>query len=428
MKNQIIHGDALTAAQSLPDQSVHCIVTSPPYFALRAYHGEQAQAWPAVDYSPMTGVPPIHVPAITCPLGLEPDPAAYVGHIVLIFRELWRILRDDGIAWLNLGDTYAGSGGAGGDYMAGGLRDGQPKYRSEYRPTAGSGPAAAPGLKHKDLIGIPSRAVLALQADGWTWRQLVIWHKPNGMPESAQDRPHRNHEAIYMLTKSRRYYYDPAAVKLTGTGRDGTKIYRPEADGRIIKRENPHSGLVNGTNGAHGRHRRSVWTIATVPYKAAHFATWPPNLIRPMILASTSARGVCPACGGPWQRQAERVRDSLTVEERHGRQGHNGKPPQQSGNYWPGPVSRPTDDWAPTCECKAGEPEPATVYDPFMGSGTTAATAIELGRHYLGSEISAEYIALAQERIALAQPPLIPAGLEITSKDEEDSYTQLGLI
>jgi DNA modification methylase len=238
-------------------------VTSPPYFGLRDY-GCAGQ------------------------IGLESTPDAYVAELVAVFRECKRILRDDGTLWVNIGDSYAGSGGAGGDYSKGGLKEGQPKWKSNLD-------AQAAGLKSKDLIGIPWMLAFALRADGWYLRQDIIWHKPNPMPESVRDRCTKAHEYLFLLSKAPRYYYDADEM-------------REEAihSGRVVKASDPASAK-NGQKGKFGatalgftqhdtavgetRNRRDVWTVATKPYKEAHFATFPPDLIRPCIRAGCPAGG-----------------------------------------------------------------------------------------------------------------------------------------
>jgi len=236
----------------LASQSVQMVATSPPYYSLRDY-GVEGQ------------------------IGQETTPAAYVENLVNVFREVWRVLKADGVLWLNLGDSYNGSGGAGGDYAPGGLKDGQPKYKG----------ARVDGLKPKDLIGIPWRVAFALQADGWYLRSDVIWSKPNPMPESVTDRPTKAHEYVFLLSKSQKYFYDADAVKEiakpddTVRDRDTTKLNN--TPGRKIM-----MGLK--TNHYEYRNRRSVWEVATSPYSGAHFATWPPALVEPMIKAG-SRRG-----------------------------------------------------------------------------------------------------------------------------------------
>lgn len=242
----------------LASQSVQMVATSPPYYSLRDY-GVEGQ------------------------IGQETTPAAYVENLVNVFREVWRVLKADGVLWLNLGDSYNGSGGAGGDYAPGGLKDGQPKYKG----------ARVDGLKPKDLIGIPWRVAFALQASGWYLRSDVIWSKPNPMPESVTDRPTKAHEYVFLLSKSQKYFYDADAVKEDfksepSARKDSTSI-------RAYQNKALKTGVLYSDNNRvcyseNGRNRRSVWEVATSPYSGAHFATWPPALVEPMIKAG-SRRG-----------------------------------------------------------------------------------------------------------------------------------------
>jgi len=222
-------------------------------------------------------------------IGLEQTPAEYVNDIVQVFREVWRILRDDGTVWLNLGDSYNGSGGAGGDYIEGGLKEGQPKYPGRH----------INNLKLKDLIGIPWMVAFALRDDGWWLRQDIIWHKPNPMPESVKDRCTKAHEYIFLLSKSPRYYYDyeavlePVSDKSLKRAEYGWDCDRPSTKNASLGGDGIHTEKMGErfVNPA-GRNRRSVWTIPTSPYRGAHYATFPPKLIEPMILAGCPAGGI----------------------------------------------------------------------------------------------------------------------------------------
>lgn len=203
MTIRLLEGDALHHLAALDEASVHCIVTSPPYFALRDY-GVPPSTWPEIDYAPLAGLPPVTVPAMTCALGLEKDPLHFIGHLVHLFRLAARVLRPDGTLWLNLGDSVASSGGVG----AGGT--GRPgRSRASLNPC---GSTASGLLIPKNLIGIPWRAALALQADGWILRQDIIWHKKTPMPETTKDRPTKAHEYLFLLARQRFYYYDAAAI------------------------------------------------------------------------------------------------------------------------------------------------------------------------------------------------------------------------
>lgn len=316
--NTIQNADCLTGLRAMPDNSVNCCVTSPPYFGLRDY-GHDGQ------------------------IGLEETPDAYVAKVVEVFREVRRVLRDDGTCWLNLGDSYAGSSNTGGTKSIQGTakRIGA-MNRHNRKPTD--------GLKPKDLIGIPWMVAFALRADGWYLRQDIIWHKPNPMPESVTDRCTKAHEYIFLLTKSERYWYDANAIKDSGKDpgddlrrqmaskqehksspdekRNGI---RPRPFGKAGGNRNSDEGRVYEGNADGMANKRSVWSVTTKPFSEAHFATFPEDLIVPCILA--------------------------------------------------------------------GCPEGGLVLDPFMGSGTTAFVASKLGRNYYGFEINPEYIEIQKRRL-----------------------------
>jgi DNA modification methylase len=313
-------GDVIAGLREMPDGLAQTCVTSPPYWGLRDY-GADGQ------------------------IGLEDSPDAFVERLVEVFREVRRVLRDDGTLWLNLGDSYAAA--RGGSYqpaetLAGGISgktaDGSRTNRGRgdgYQPSRN---ADAFGLKHKDLVGIPWRVAFALQADGWYLRSDIIWHKPNPMPESVTDRPTKSHEYVFLLSKSSRYYYAAEAIREDakdwsnggpGTGIIPTHHYGPKNGGN-----NGLSQLASRYKSGKqqsGRNARSVWTIATKPYAEAHFATFPTELPERCIKAG----------------------------------------------------SRPGD----------------TVLDPFMGSGTTAWVARHLGRQAVGCELNAEYLDIAARRL-----------------------------
>lgn len=267
----------------IDDKSVQCVVTSPPYFGLRKYDGAQDVEWSEVSYSPMPGLPPLTVPAMTCPLGNEPTIEAYIGHLILCAREWRRVMADDGVCWVNLGDSYNGSGKGGnpeGSKWKGfvGNKDREKAAKSSGKENYGVPP--------KNLLLIPARFALAMQADGWILRSEVIWHKPNPMPESVTDRPTKAHEQIYLFSKQEKYFYDADAVREPMVTADGL--------GGVFNRQSKHSVIGNQANGqSHrvsgdkGRNLRSVWTIATQPYSAAHFACFPPALVEPMIKAGS---------------------------------------------------------------------------------------------------------------------------------------------
>ena len=259
---RILHGDCREVLRTLADGSVNCCVTSPPYFGLRDY-GNAAQ------------------------IGLESTPAEYVEQMVAVFREVRRVLRDDGTLWLNLGDSYAANRGY---QVPSTLMNGDATNAAQ--AGAGQGMRAAEfGLKPKDLIGIPWRVAFALQADGWYLRQDIIWAKPNPMPESVRDRCTKAHEYVCLMSKSERYHCDMAAIAEPAIYPEGPGNVKPTkgaglGDERMRTREGVHNIGANET-----RNKRSVWTIATKPFSEAHFATMAPEL------AETCIKAGCPEGG-----------------------------------------------------------------------------------------------------------------------------------
>lgn len=309
---RLITGDCRAILRDLPANSVHCCVTSPPYFGLRDY-GVDGQ------------------------IGLEQTPNEYVAQLVDVFREVRRVLRDDGTLWLNLGDSYAastrslGRNDAGRNFTGGGGN----KAGSGNPGRQGRVPVSMSGLKPKDLIGIPWRVAFALQADGWHLRQDIIWHKPNPMPESVRDRCTKAHEYVFLLSKSPRYYFDSEAIKEPAAGGSSKGNGKRLAEQSIIRTGGIISGgtarSTLGTSASGARNRRSVWTVSTKPFKEAHFATFPVALIEPCILA--------------------------------------------------------------------GCPDGGTVLDPFGGAGTTGLVAAGAGRRAILIELNPEYVAIARKRL-----------------------------
>jgi DNA modification methylase len=246
----IICGDALTELRKLPDESVHCCVTSPPYWGLRDY-------------------------GVAGQFGLEKTPEEYVAKMVEVFREVRRVMRKDGTLWLNLGDSYA----ANRSYQV---------PDSKWSDVGNSKSSTVPiGLKPKDLVGIPWRVAFALQADVWYLRSDIIWAKPNPMPESVRDRPTKAHEYLFLMAKSERYYYDAEAVREPGAEPGRQRNDRMGGASGHIVRHSP-GGMMGASS---SRNLRSVWTITTQPYPEAHFATYPPKLIEPCILAGCPEGG-----------------------------------------------------------------------------------------------------------------------------------------
>lgn len=372
---------------SLPDKSVHCIVTSPPYYGLRAYAGEQDIEWPAMDYKPMPGLLPMPVYRMTCALGAEPTPEAFIGHLILVMREMWRVLRDDGTAFINLGDSYATGQKGGiksheGDKSftnKGGL--GIPKVKLDH------------GLKDKDLMLIPYRFALAAQADGWYVRSDIIWHKRAPMPESVTDRCTKAHEYIYMLAKQESYFFDNVAIQEESTGQKGKAAsFKRETKDHVIPNQlfAQHRANREDTEDTGTRNRRSVWSLTPSSFPGAHFATFPIELPLTCIKAGTSEHGVCEKCGAPWEREIEKESSGSHLGKVAGDNGVlRNDLAKHAGRI--GETQSITTGWAPTCTCFAAI-IPATVADFFNGSGTTGRAALQLNRSYVGVDISKDYL------------------------------------
>jgi DNA modification methylase len=364
MSVRILQGDCRELLATLPDESVHCVVTSPPYWGLRDY-------------------------GVTGQLGLEPTPEAHVAAMVAVFREVRRVLRKDGTLWLNYGDCYASSVNG---RKAEDIENDDRTFRDKPFSTA------VGGLKPKDLVGMPWRVAFALQADGWWLRQDIIWAKPNPMPESVRDRCTKAHEYIFMLTKSPRYYYDAEAIA-------EELAVEPHAPGnkKLDASRNDHDQMAKmwGANGT--RNKRSVWTVATAPFKEAHFATFPPELIEPCIKAGTSEKGCCGRCGAPWARVVERT--LATVKAPASGYGH-GAGRNDGGRSELVGAGVETLGWQPSCSCderltgiEKPSNVPCTVLDPFGGAGTTGLVADRLGRNAVLCELNPEYAGMAKRRI-----------------------------
>ena len=393
---RLYHGDALGVLATLPPRSVQTCVTSPPYWGLRDYgtgswtggsadcdHTRQSavsRASSGLDGATTTqggvyayGDKCGHCGArrVDDQLGLEATPDAYVERLVLVMREVWRVLRADGTLFLNLGDSYAGSASQGGP-------------SEKQQSNAGSWHDAArpmpPGLKPKDLCGIPWRVAFALQADGWYLRSDIIWAKPNPMPESVTDRPTKAHEYVFLLAKQPRYYWDADAIRETAIheGRVRRATGGDSKNGRAPDEVNDRrtaTGFTTHDTTVSGRNARSVWEIATQPSPEAHFATYPEALVRRCILAGTSEVGQCIECGSPWRRV-----------------------PRDGSDAWRG--SGPRQEYRgfePSCAHGAPSVD-QIVLDPFVGSGTTALVARKHGRRAIGIDLSEEYLRIAARR------------------------------
>lgn len=407
----ILVGDVRERLSDLATASAQCCVTSPPFWGLRDY-GQDGQ------------------------LGLEATPEEYVANMVEVFCEVRRVLRDDGTLWLNLGDSYASAWACARRNVvgAGSLESGK---RAD-RPNR-----LVSGLKEKDLVGIPWMVAFALRAEGWYLRRDIIWSKPNPMPESVTDRPTSAHEYLFLFTKSgsptfwthrdsggsrrrpepdyrwvhpntgeesaepkpkpwRRinlwrshdYFYDADAIRETASN-----AHRKPPAG-WASGDTPHDAVL-------GRNKRSVWEIATRPYPDAHFATFPPDLPKPCILAGTPPMS-CGKCGSPWRRVIEREAAERKVgpktqarqEEAEARGLGDGLRTGFSGcaDGSTAPMIR-TIGWEPTCE-HDDDSGRALVLDPFSGAATVGLVAVQLGRDYIGIELNPEYVRIGEDRIA----------------------------
>ena len=452
---ELLQGDCLQQLATLPESSVQCCVTSPPYWGLRDYG---TATWDGGDAkcdhlgpprmsdkttlshpelkprSQILAEPSRNVPTpyaricgkcgakrVDVQLGLEATPDEYVANMVAVFREVRRVLRDDGTLWLNLGDSYSGVAGSSIN---------KERSKTINFATLPKRKDLEGGLKHKDLAGIPWRVAFALQADGWWLRQDIIWHKPNPMPESVTDRCTKSHEYIFLLTKSARYYYDNEAVKERGVMAAG------DSAGSMQRDTQETHGLGGGNsginlakqklaaelqeNGYSMRNKRSVWTVTTKPFRGAHFATFPPDLIEPCILAGSAAK-CCAVCYAPWERVVEQ---GLPAPEPAHRNPTKRLEPGQAGNAdagnmgfrasklsgqemskWKAENPDRTVGWEPRCEC-GGETQPSMVLDPFSGAGTTGVVAVQHGRRYIGIELNPEYLEMSRKRIQLVRDSL----------------------
>lgn len=411
---RVIVGDVIDGLRTLPDNSVQCCVTSPPYWGLRDY-GVDGQ------------------------IGLEPTPKDFTDKMVEVFEEVRRVLRPDGTCWVNIGDSYARAvekGGSGPN----GKHDFIPDYGNARKLMASSKVgssdgvvgradrpgtrATAGGLKPKDLVGIPWRLAFALQDAGWWLRSEIIWHKRSPMPESVTDRPTKSHEQIFLLTKSESYFFDQEAVKEPATGNahhrgDGVnpKAKTPGKNSRIhvartgaspqSRQNESFSAAVAGL--VESRNIRTVWTISSESFKGAHFATFPTEIPRRAISAGTSEKGCCPTCGTPWRRiiEKDRVATRPGIDSKINRASDDPDSPYERqsgmivGNRDPKRHMTTTNTvgWEPGCECGCAETVPCVVLDPFSGSGTSGMVATEMGRIYIGCELNPEYAEMSRKRI-----------------------------
>ena len=433
-------GDSLEVLRKLPDESVHCCVTSPPYWGLRAF-GTNPQVWggdpecnhewnlfarPGISggvndwskelYQGQDGAS--NVPesqqafcqkcgAWRGELGLEPTPELFVSHLVDVFREVRRVLRDDATCWVNLGDSYNSSTQFNNHT---GLDEADRYNEIVGKKWAGHRPLIK-SLKPKDLVGIPWMVAFALRADGWWLRSDIIWAKSNPMPESVTDRPTKSHEYLFLLAKAERYHYDaeairepwdPKSVQRDQRGYHGAFLGRTRmADPRDAR----DTGLDGRKGNYAGRNRRTVWTIATQPFKEAHFATFPQALVEPCILAGTSEKA-CPKCGAPWERVVEKGKPILNAWSASGAGQYDDsirgmrRTSLAEGSTLKHVVPRTTIGFRPTCSCPDNDGSGAcVVLDPFGGSGTVSLVAKRLGRGSIYIDLNPEYLQMALKRM-----------------------------
>jgi len=338
----VFYGDAERVLKTLPPGLVQCCVTSPPYWGLR-------------DYS------------VAGQFGREKTIDEYITRMVGVFREVKRVLRNDGVFWLNIGDAHVDSN------------------RKKIK-----------GLKPKNLCMIPARMGLALQADGWMLLQENIWSKPNPMPESAPGRTTTAHEKVFHLSKRPRYFYDADAIREEAEygRREWTNV-----NGNMASAGGGRGhATVRGANPAAGRNKRTVWEIATAPYPGAHFATFPPKLVEPCILAGTSPRA-CEICGAPWKRMTERK--AMIVRNGPKSGGYGSRTTDSLSGTMLSPAQVKTIGWQPICSCDNEGKGRCLVLDPFAGSGTTGEVALKHGRDYLLIELNRDYEKLIRGRLGL---------------------------
>lgn len=445
---EIYTGNTLDVLRQLPSSKFQCVVTSPPYFNLRDYGtgswqggdpncehvGRVMRTGPAGSTKQASNAGANSVTSGSCrcgairvdqQIGLESTPQEYVDALVKVFREVRRVLRDDGVVFLNLGDSYAGSGKGGNPEDSPHRKQAtnvgsliQPIKLIRRRPGAGradgiiddrgqrnrDGTICPPDLKPKDLIGIPWRVAFALQDDGWWLRNDVIWHKPNPMPESTTDRCTSSHEYVFLLTKKSQYFWDQEAVKEKGVIPAGTLGAKGSVERAMqfgVNARPPEYMVYDGY-----RNIRDVWTINTEVYEGSHFATMPTKLVDICVRAGTSEHGCCSTCGAPWERDMQIVGKAPSGNAR----GHGATPIpdrmdlnvyQQMSNV------KEQVGWIPTCECRINHPVPCNVLDPFGGSGTTGMVAGLLARHATIIDLKPDYVQMAQRRITEADIPVV---------------------
>ena len=382
---KILQGNCLEVLKDLPEQSVNTCITSPPYWGLRNYQEEEQ-------------------------LGLEDTPEEFVESLVKVFREVKRVLRDDGTVWLNLGDSYSSGGSTTTTNQT--LRGDK-----DYGVTR---PKPSKGIKPKDLVGIPWRVAFALQSDGWYLRQDIIWHKPNPMPESVKDRCTKAHEYIFLLSKNKKYYFDNEAIKedAINVGKSislGEKSFsKRQAEGMNV---NPSGNAFSGSYKVlEKRNKRSVWTVTTKPFKGAHFATFPPDLIKPCVLAGCPEK-VCVECATPYERKVESKRlkrNELPKDDpRYRPNTYEGSYKDINGKADAGYTETKDLGLEKQCQCESNETKAGNVLDPFGGAGTTGLVAEQNNRDSILIELNPEYAQIARDRLYNDAPLFVDVESEV---------------
>lgn len=463
--NQVLQGNALDVLKQLPDNSIDCLVTSSPYYALRTY-GTPPQIWQPKpnefthdfatcehafvktdttlhsgrggksqkfsEQEPVKDTPISYAFCAKCgawrgELGQEPNPDLFLDHLLLIFAQVKRVLKPTGTCWVNLADTYSGSGGAGGDYNEGGIKEGQPRYKQ----------ARKQRIPRKSLMNVPKKFAIRMVEDlGFILRNDIIWHKPNVLPQSAKDKFTPDFEYVFFFVKSEKYYfetqYEPLSdatlkeIQKAYTGQatkdyDAASAQNPsDTKRRILKKFAPIGGVkkAGGDNATYsgneyvpnlqlGRQKRTVWRISTKPFKGAHFAVYPKDLIRPMLQAGCPAQ-VCNKCGAMSRTTYEetRVNTRPGIDVLKDKSGTDADPNKELhkgdlSKYRQKIIRTPTS--VATCNCNAGF-HAGVVLDPFIGSGTARLVAQELGLDFIGIELKPEYAEMARTRRFMTLP------------------------
>jgi DNA modification methylase len=407
-------GDCREVLKTLPEKHFQTCITSPPYYGLRDYGTgtwvggnencshvsgtsrndieRQYGASVAMNTQYSDVCKECGAKRIDSQIGLEKTPEEFIENLVIVFREIKRVLKDDGTLWLNLGDSYSSGGRTTTTNQS-------VRGDKDYGVTR---PPPVEGIKPKDLFGIPWRVAFALQSDGWYLRQDIIWHKPNPMPESVQDRCTKSHEYIFLLSKSPHYYFDNEAIKEEALQGTDYGILRSKKQATlnhpsITKRQNENIDSKLAGDGK--RNKRSVWTVPTKPYKEAHFAVFPTDLIEPCVLAGSSAK-ICSGCGKSYRREmvTTDVPDRIVRDHMVGVIPKRDKPSRMNSKDML-PLTKEDNGFVKQCECDTDHTEQDRIIDPFGGSGTTALVADRHNRDATVIELNEQYIEIAKNRL-----------------------------